>query len=145
MSKKDEIKKKFESGSTPSQVDFEGLIDFSANAAYLDSGELSSERLPQNMNINSIIADGSGLINLTASNLLGNLPDSVISNIDASKINLGKLSNERLPDEISVVAVSGDGSGLTHLMASATLKVKLAIAVCLQISSSIVLARMVLI
>ncbi len=119
MSKKDEIKKKFESGSTPSQVDFEGLIDFSANATYLDSGELSSERLPQNMNINSIIADGSGLINLKASNLLGNLPDSVISNIDASKINLGKLANERLPDEISVVTVSGDGSGLTHLMASA--------------------------
>jgi hypothetical protein len=119
VSKKDEIKKKFESGSTPSQVDFEGLIDFSANATYLDSGELSSERLPQDMNINSITADGSGLTNLTASNLLGSLPDLVIANIDASKINLGKLDNERLPDEVSVVTVSGDGSGLTHLMASA--------------------------
>ncbi len=118
VSIKDELKKKFERGSTPSQVDFEGLIDFSANAAYLDAGELSSARLPQDLVVNTISADGSALVNLNAANLVGELPSDLVSDLDASKITSGKIANERLPNDISVNSLRGDGSGLTQLTAS---------------------------
>lgn len=118
MSLKDDIKKLFESGSIPTEQDFERLIDFSADADNIDNGSLSSDRLPQDLKVNSIEGDGSKLKNLNAESIVGLLSDTVIPDIDAAKIKTGTLNNDRLPANIEVTSLAGSGDGITHLNAS---------------------------
>jgi hypothetical protein len=107
----------------------------SLNASNISSGTLSNSRLPSDISITGALSAGSASITgalsadtVTAStSFSGN--GSLLTNLNASNISSGTLSNSRLPSAISITGnlsasaitgatFSGDGALLTNLNAS---------------------------
>jgi hypothetical protein len=77
------------------------------------------------VNATAFIGDGSGLTNLTATNLAGTinndritLTSEKIPSLNADKITEGTIKNERLPATISVTSFAGDGASITNINAT---------------------------
>lgn len=95
---KDEVKKFFESGSIPTQEQFEKLIDATSNATLIDSGTIDNSHLPSyirvthleassNVSANALMVKNANIdVNLSVSNVTAlNGQITVEGNLDVSK------------------------------------------------------------
>ncbi|MGR6873088.1 tail fiber domain-containing protein [Pseudomonas sp. HK3] len=90
------IKGLFTSGATPSQTDFEKLIDATANATIINSGVVDVAHLPSNIDLTQQAESSS----VSAHIFMGD--GGQLNNLNASHITSGTINTQRLPNDIDL-------------------------------------------
>ena len=89
----------FTSGATPSQSDFEQLIDATADATIINTGVVDAAHLPSNLDLTQ-----QGPSSVAAHAFIGD--GALLENLNANHIGSGTLNNERLPSHIDLTHFS---------------------------------------
>ncbi len=89
----------FSSGATPSQSDFEQLIDATADATIINTGVVDAAHLPSNLDLTQ-----QGPSSVAAHAFIGD--GAQLANLNANHIGSGTLNSERLPSLIDLTHFS---------------------------------------
>ena len=85
----------FTSGATPSESDFEQLIDATANASIINSGVVDAAHLPSQLDLTQQPSSS-----VSAHAFMGD--GAQLENLDANHISQGILNSERLPNHVDL-------------------------------------------